>query len=115
MQFPAYLRIGSVTLHPHRIFETLAYFVAYRVYASLRRRHGDSLSDESRWWVIAAMACGAAIGSKMLFWLEDPRLTAAHWNDPLYLLSGKTIVGALIGGLIAVEWAKHRMGIARRT
>ena len=30
-------------------------------------------------------------------------------------MAGKTIVGALIGGLITVEWAKRRLGIAHRT
>jgi phosphatidylglycerol:prolipoprotein diacylglycerol transferase len=115
MEFPVYLRIGSFSLHPHWVFETLAYFVGFRVYLWLKKRNGDIVADESRWWVIAAMAVGAAIGGKILFWFEDPRLTAAHWNDPLYLMSGKTIVGAMIGGLIAVEWAKRRMGITRRT
>jgi phosphatidylglycerol---prolipoprotein diacylglyceryl transferase len=115
MQFPVYLRIGQISLHPHWVFETLAYFVAFRVYLWLRNRNGDVVSDENRWWVIAAMAIGAAVGSKILFWFEDPRLTAANWNNPVYLMSGKTIVGALIGGLIAVEWAKRRLGISRRT
>jgi phosphatidylglycerol---prolipoprotein diacylglyceryl transferase len=115
MEFPVYLRIGSVSLHPHWVFETLAYFVGFRVYLWLKKRKGDVVTDEARWWVIAAMAAGAAIGSKILFWFEDPRLTVAHWNDPLYLMSGKTIVGAMIGGLFAVEWAKRRMGITRRT
>lgn len=115
MQFPVYLRIGPISLHPHWVFEALAYFVGFRVYLWLKKRDGDVVTDEARWWVIAAMAGGAAIGSKILFWFEDPRLTAAHWNDPRYLMSGKTIVGAMIGGLIAVEWAKRRMGITRRT
>jgi prolipoprotein diacylglyceryltransferase len=115
MQFPVYLRIGPISLHPHWVFEALAYFVAFRVYLWLKKRSGDVVPDEARWWVIAAMAGGAAIGSKILFWFEDPRLTAAHWNDPRYLMAGKTIVGAMIGGLIAVEWAKRRMGITRRT
>jgi phosphatidylglycerol:prolipoprotein diacylglycerol transferase len=115
MEFPVYLCIGPISLHPHWVFEALAYFVGFRVYLWLKKRDGDVVTDEARWWVIAAMAGGAAIGSKILFWFEDPRLTAAHWNDPRYLMSGKTIVGAMIGGLIAVEWAKRRMGITRRT
>jgi phosphatidylglycerol---prolipoprotein diacylglyceryl transferase len=115
MEFPVYLRIGPISLHPHWVFEALAYFVAFRVYLWLKKRDCDVLTDEARWWVIAAMAGGAAIGSKILFWFEDPRLSAAHWNDARYLISGKTIVGAMIGGLIAVELAKRRMGITRRT
>ena len=58
---------------------------------------------------------GAAAGSRVLYWFEDPRLTMAHWSNPFFLLGGKTIVGALVGGLFAVEWAKKELGITRRT
>lgn len=115
MSYPVHVHLGSIRLHPHWVFETLAYFAGFRLYIWLRKRRGDAVEDSRRWWVIAAAAVGAAVGSKILYWLEDPRLTLAHWNDPGALLGGKTIVGALIGGLLAVEWAKKRMGIARRT
>jgi prolipoprotein diacylglyceryltransferase len=97
------------------VFEALAYFVAFRLYLVLRRRHGDVLDDGARWWVIAAAAAGAAVGSKALYWFEEPRLTLAHWHDPFFLMGGKTIVGALIGGLLSVEWTKRLLGITRRT
>jgi prolipoprotein diacylglyceryltransferase len=115
MAYPQYIHIGSLALHPHLVLETLAYAAAFRVYLSLRKRAGDALDDANRWWVIAAAAVGAAAGSKALYWFEVPAMTLAHWRDPAYLLGGKTIVGALIGGLLAVEWAKQRMGIRRRT
>ena len=66
-------------------------------------------------WIVAAAIAGAAIGSKLLYWLGDPALTARHWNDIVYLMAGKTIVGGLMGGLIAVEMVKLRLGIHRRT
>ena len=115
MQFPAYLRIGSLQIHPHWAFEMLAYVIAFRLYLTLRRRQGDVLDDDARSWVIAAAAAGAAVGSKILFWFEDPQLALAHWHDPIFLMGGKTIVGALVGGLIAVEWTKRRLGVTRRT
>jgi prolipoprotein diacylglyceryltransferase len=65
--------------------------------------------------MIAAAAMGALIGSKVLYWFEDPALMMAHWREPTYLMSGKTIVGALIGGLFAVEITKRLMGVKRRT
>jgi phosphatidylglycerol:prolipoprotein diacylglycerol transferase len=114
MQFPVYLRIGSLQIHPHWVFEAVAYAVAFRLFLTLRRQ-GDTLDDDARWWVIAAAAAGAAVGSKVLYWLEEPRLTYAHWHDPIFLMGGKTIVGALVGGLLAVEWSKRRLGITRRT
>ncbi len=55
------------------------------------------------------------MGSKFLFWFEDPARTLAHWNSIGYLIGGKTIVGAILGGTIAVEWVKRRAGVTRRT
>jgi phosphatidylglycerol---prolipoprotein diacylglyceryl transferase len=113
--FPVYLHLGSMRVHPHLVFETLAYAVAFRIYLWLRKRSGDALPDANRWWVICAAAGGALAGSKILYWLEDPRLTLANLHNPGLLLGGKTIVGALIGGLIAVEVVKKLLGITRRT
>ena len=31
MEFPVYLTIGSIRIHPHPIFESLGYFVAWRI------------------------------------------------------------------------------------
>jgi len=115
MSFPVFIPIGSLKLHPHLVFETLAYAIAFRVYLAMRKRHGDALDDGNRWWIVAAAAMGAVLGCKVLYWFEDPAATLAHWHDPAFLMGGKTIVGALIGGLFFVEIAKHHLEIKRRT
>jgi len=115
MSFPVYLPFGSLKLHPHLVFETLAYIAGFRVYLVMRKRGGDALEDGDRWWMIAAAAMGAVVGCKVLYWFEDPAATLLHWRNPEYLMGGKTIVGALICGLFAVELVKHHMGIKRRT
>jgi prolipoprotein diacylglyceryltransferase len=97
------------------LFESLAYFVAFRVYLLQKRQFGDVIDASGRWSVIAAAAAGAALGSKLLALCEDPRATLAHLHDPMFLLGGKTIVGGLAGGWIAVELAKKTLGITRRT
>jgi phosphatidylglycerol:prolipoprotein diacylglycerol transferase len=58
---------------------------------------------------------GAALGSKLLFLLEDPHLTWQSIRDPAYLMGGKTIVGALAFGLVAVEAMKRYIGLNRST
>lgn len=99
----------------HFILESLAYAVAFRLYLLERRKAGDFLDPSTRWTIVVAAIAGAAVGSKFLFWLEDPGRTLAHWNSLGYLMGGKTIVGALLGGTIAVEWVKRRRGVTRRT
>lgn len=99
----------------HTIFESLAYAVGFVVYRRGRRVRGDAIDESTRWTAIAAAAAGAAIGSKVLAWAENPSMTLARWRDPAYLMSGKTIVGGLIGGLVAVELTKWWIGERRST
>jgi phosphatidylglycerol---prolipoprotein diacylglyceryl transferase len=115
LTFPVLVPIGPLRVHPHTVFDVLAYSIGFRVFLWQRRRIGDTIDTRARWTVVAAAIFGAALGSKALFWLENPAETLAHWNDLTFLLGGKTIVGGLIGGLIAVELEKRWAGLTRRT
>ena len=96
-------------------FEALSYVVAFCVYLKLRRRFGDPVVTPLRWAAVAAAVAGAALGSKLLFWLEDPHLTLDNLHNPAYFVGGKTIVGALAGGLITVELMKRYIGLRTST
>src|SRR5437868_2607850 len=115
MHFPVYLRLAQYSLNPHFVFEGTAYLVAFMVYLRLRHATTDVVGLDYRWSIIAAAALGAAIGSRVLAWFEDPGALAHAWNRPDYGIRGKTVVGGLIGALIAVEIAKRSMGITRHT
>lgn len=99
----------------HQLFEIAGYVLGMTTYAVQRARRGDVISDESRVTVLAGAALGAMMGARLLFWLCEPAVTAAHWRDLAYLFGGKTIVGGLLGGLIGVELAKRLAGITRST
>src|SRR5215470_19800271 len=103
MQFPYYLHGFGRAVNPHIFFETTAYVVGASAFFALRRRFGDTVSTPLRWVVVAAAVAGAAIGSKLLFWLEDPQLTLRNFHNPAYLLGGKTIVCRLIIGFMVVN------------
>jgi phosphatidylglycerol---prolipoprotein diacylglyceryl transferase len=107
VNFPVYLRVGSLRIHPHIVFETAAYVIGFGLFLFIRRRQGDPVSDDFRWWAIASAVAGAALGCRLLEWLEAPRFDAP--------MRGKTIVGALAGGLIAVEFVKKRFGVTSAT
>jgi hypothetical protein len=65
--FPVYLQFGSLRVHPHLFFESLAYIAAFRVYLWVRRRNGDALPDVNRWWVIAAARGTVKVGPRRRF------------------------------------------------
>jgi phosphatidylglycerol---prolipoprotein diacylglyceryl transferase len=115
MHFPVYLWFGPLAVHPHPVFECLAYLVGARLYATLKAREGDALEGAQRWWVVAAAFVGAALGSKLLVLFDHPSLMLQDLTNPLALAEGKTVVGALLGALVAVEWTKRRLNIRRAT
>ena len=113
------LPLGS---HPawHPVFETLAYAAGYATFRYVRARQGDVVAEQQRWTVLAAAAVGALIGSRILGLAEQwPTVRAAWQSGHLLALlispGGKTIVGGLLGGWLAVEIVKRLSGIRRRT
>lgn len=100
----------------HLVFEVLAYFCALRYFLYLRQRHATALGNQENMLVVlAGMAAGAVLGSKMLVWLQYPEFLWLHRADPDAWLAGKTIVGGLLGGWLGVEIAKRVQGIHERT
>ena len=111
MTFP----VRILGLHPHLVLEVAAYSIGFQAYRALRRRAGDTVEEGQRWVLITAAAVGAALGSKLVWLAVDPAETARRWGDFAYVVGGKTIVGGLLGGLLAVEAAKRAMRIPRPT
>jgi phosphatidylglycerol:prolipoprotein diacylglycerol transferase len=111
--FPVQIPIGPYRIDPHVVFEFLAYTIGFRVY--LKTRSKEMLPFDKAIWVVVGAIAGAAIGSKILFWFENPPLTLEHITDFMFLMGGKTIVGGLLGGLIGVEFAKKRLRWTGRT
>ena len=106
----------TFTPHPalHPLFETLAYAIGYAVYRRSRLRSGDFLTDDHRWLIIAAAAIGALVGSRLLGLLEQIPVSQLTWQT-IALPGGKTIVGGLLGGWLAVELVKRLQHIHSRT
>lgn len=99
----------------HFLFEWLAYFSAFAYYRFSARKVSDPLEANQRIWIIIAAAIGALIGSRALDILEHINLFETTHNTWLYIISSKTIVGAILGGLISVEIAKKILKIKRST
>jgi hypothetical protein len=90
------------------------YAVALRLV--LRNVRKDSIAPAQRTSVIVGGMVGALLGAKALVWLQHIDLL---WQNPqqllFILLQGKTVVGALLGGVIGVEITKKMIGVNRST
>lgn len=101
----------------HTVFETLAYMVGFRCFLWTRKRTAPQAFEDSDQvaWVAVGAIVGAALGAKLSYWLDDP-LTAFHDFPSLtHLLEGKSIIGALLGGVFGVELAKKIGGVRSST
>jgi prolipoprotein diacylglyceryltransferase len=93
----------------HTVFEALAYAIGFRTFLWTRRRLAPAAfqHDDHVVWVGVGAIVGAALGAKLSFWIDDPLSAFADFPDPGHLLEGKSIIGALLGGLLGVELAKR--------
>jgi phosphatidylglycerol---prolipoprotein diacylglyceryl transferase len=101
----------------HTIFEMLAYAVGFRTFLWTRKRLAPSAfahEDEVAWVGVGAIV-GAALGAKLSFWLDDPLTAFQNFPDARRLLEGKSIIGALLGGLFGVELCKKIAGVRQST
>lgn len=100
----------------HGILEAIALTVGFAYYRLLRSRSGaPSVVSGSEFAVAAGCIFGAALGNKLVFWIEVPHLLPAHWYQLSAWLGGQSMVGGLLGGLIGVEIAKTVSGVTRST
>ena len=85
----------------HGILEAIALTVGFAYYRLLRSRSGaPSVVSGSEFAVAAGCIFGAALGNKLVFWIEVPHLLPAHWYQLSAWLGGQSMVGGLLGGLM---------------
>jgi len=114
MTFPVYIGWGGLRIHPHIFFEAIAYTVSLQLV--LRNVRKDTIAPSQRSSVIVGGMLGALIGAKVLVLLQHIDLAWQNLQLLLLLfLQGKTVVGALLGGLIGVELTKKIIGVHRST
>jgi prolipoprotein diacylglyceryltransferase len=100
----------------HLVFEWLALAGGVQLYRWQRRRaHQPALLQPGSFAVVVGCILGAAIGNKLVFWIEMPHLWRGIDPDWRLIASGQSIVGGLLGGLLGVEIAKTLTGLRRST
>jgi hypothetical protein len=129
MQFPAYIELFGLRVHPHPVFELAGYAVSFAVYALVRKRFPRAVAGGTApLWIAVGALAGALVGAKLLGYLEWmgtmpeylpgglPGDGGHHEDHHLFsLLGGKTVVGGLLGGWAGVEIAKRFLGVRHST
>lgn len=118
MEFPYYIHLFGLKLHPHLLFELVAYSAGFQLYLFLRGRwprREAAVPIEQAMWIIVGCVFGALAGSKLLAFAESFQHYWSHRDDVAVLLGGKTIVGGLLGGWAGVEIAKKFLSVAHST
>lgn len=94
----------------------LGIFAGARWFFRARRAagHGGALAGPNYAVAIGCML-GAAVGNRLVAWLQQPEMAARLWSDPWLWMSGQSMVGGLLGGLIGVEVAKSLRGQRQST
>jgi len=107
---PVLFSAGAFTVTSYAFFVTLGFLAAIALYAYNVR--GKSVGNNGLVIAVSAVV-GGIIGAKVPIWIENLPQILAHPSAPA-VFSGRTIVGGLIGGALAVYLVKRRLGITQR-
>lgn len=110
MTFPLTFSLGPFSINAHLVFEILGITLGFQYFLYLRKQQTDHISETNRIWIFVGAAFGALFFSRLIGSLEDPSRFFSNENSLLYFYSHKTIVGALLGGLLCVELVKKIIG-----
>lgn len=109
---PILFHAGEFAVPSYETFVVLAIVAGATAYWLAARRRPE-LGDRGANLMMAALV-GGALGAKVPVWAMHWR-EIAHAHSAVALLSGRTIVGGLIGGTAAVALTRHWLGMRERS
>ncbi len=113
---PVLFHIGAVPVTAYAAFVALAFVAAWAVRRAEKARLGFDRDPRQRYVGLGALL-GAVLGAKlgMLLFTPPTHLWETLQQALSFDFTGKTVVGALIGGYVGVEIAKKWVGIRHST
>ena len=113
---PILVQIGQVTVFTHDVFTVVALAVGLAIYYRALRARG--WLDGPIVWISLAAILGGAIGARVITSWEHLEVYSQVANQPFSEVierSGKSILGALAGGYLAIVLTKRAFGYTRST
>jgi len=108
---PVLFTLGGMQVQSYSFFVTMGFVVAIALYYFNVR---NKTVGSNGLYIALAAAIGGILGSKIPIWIVSiPEILANPGRMDL-LLSGRTIVGGLIGGALGVYLTKRRLHITQR-
>lgn len=113
---PIAARFGDLTIATHDVFSVLGVLVGFAIYYYELRRRG--WLDQRIVLVSVAALVGATVGARVATAWESPDWWVPYAVLPLSQaleVSGKSIIGAIAGGYLAIVASKRALGYRRST
>lgn len=113
---PILVELGPLRILTHDAFTVLALAVGLAIYYRELRRRG--WLDWTIVWISLAAIIGAGLGARVITAWEHVEYYTALEGVPLTVAiehSGKSLIGALAGGYLAIQVSKRAFGYTRST
>lgn len=111
-----FLAIGPIAISTHDVFTMLALGVGFGIYYLELRRRG--WLEPTIVWISLAAVLGATVGARLITAWEHLEYYASLEGVPLTWAiehSGKSLIGALAGGYLAIAFIKRAFRYRRST
>jgi phosphatidylglycerol:prolipoprotein diacylglycerol transferase len=109
---PILFSVGSFHIPSYTFFVGLA--IAVGAYIYYREARGQKTLNDQTFYVVIAALVGGALGAKLPIWVFHFSEIVRSFPDINTFLSGRTIVGGLIGGTISVMIVKKYIGMKEK-
>jgi phosphatidylglycerol:prolipoprotein diacylglycerol transferase len=109
---PVLFHLGSLDVPSYGFFIGLGILAGVAVYFYEAKKQGG-FSEKGLYLAMGSLV-GGVLGAKILKWMIDYKYFFANLDNWPALLSGRTIVGGLIGGTIGVWITKKILGLKEK-
>jgi len=109
---PVLFNIGNIDIPSYTFFVALGFFAGVGVYIYESKQKKDT--NEKTLYIAIWSITGGILGAKMLDWLINIDFIFKNISNIDFLISGRTIIGGLIGGYIGANLTKKYLGIKSR-